>query len=363
MKIGIVGLPLSGKTELFEALTGVAGDPAAGPVAEGREKRAVVKVPDPRLDRLTEIFKPEKMTPAGVEYIDFAGLRISEEGKQGFSNQFLATARTSDALLVVVRAFRGTSVPHPLKSVDPVRDLKAVETEFILGDLAIVETRMDRLAKEMKSRKNDRDAREMKVLSACRAHLEAEKPLRSMDFDREDEILIRGFRFLTQKPLVVAVNIDENDIAEEAAVGGKFAAWSGLPMTAVLCLSARLEKEIQQLSGEEADRFLRDFGLSQPARARLIAASYRLMGLISFFTVGSDEVKAWTVRAETPAVQAAAAIHSDIERGFIRAEVVGYEDFIERASLLRCKNEGTLRLEGKDYPVSDGDIVNFRFAV
>ncbi len=363
MKIGIVGLPLSGKTELFEALTGVEGGAAAGLSGNGRERRAVVKVPDPRLDRLTEIFEPEKKTPAGVEYMDFAGLQVSEEGKQGFSNQFLATARTSDALLVVVRAFRDSSVPHPLKTVDPVRDLRAVETEFVLSDLVLIENRMDRLAKEMKSRKNDKDIREMKVLTACRAQLEAEKPLRLIEFEREDELLIRGFRFLTQKPVVVAVNIDEDDIAGEAVIGEKFSAWRETPLTAVLCLSARLEKEIQQLPPDEAGRFLQDFGLAEPARAKLIALSYKLLGLISFFTVGSDEVRAWTVRADTPAVQAAAAIHSDIERGFIRAEVVGYDDFIERASLLRCKNEGALRLEGRDYPVSDGDIVNFRFAV
>jgi ribosome-binding ATPase len=363
MKIGIVGLPLSGKTELFEALTGAAGPLGAGMSGGGQEKRAVVKVPDTRLDRLAEIFQPEKTTPAGVEYIDFSGLQVSEDGRQGFSNQFLGTARASDALLVVVRAFEDARVPHPLKTIDPVRDLRAVETEFILSDLAIIESRMDRLAKEMKSRKNDRDVREARVLAACRASLEEEKPLRLIAFDREDEILIRGYRFLTQKPLIVAVNIDENDIAGEAAVAEKFAAWRGLPMTSVLCLSARIEREIQQLSEEEASQFLRDFGLAHSARARLIAASYRLMGLISFFTVGSDEVKAWTVRANTRAVQAAAAIHSDIERGFIRAEVVGFDDFIGRASLLRCKNEGALRLEGKDYPVSDGDIVNFRFAV
>jgi ribosome-binding ATPase len=363
MKIGIIGLPLSGKTELFEALTGSAAESASRAAAGGQERRAVIKVPDARLQRLSEIFKPEKTTPAGVEYVDFSGLQVSEEGHHGFSNQFLGSARTADALLVVVRAFGDESVPHPLKSVDPVRDLRTIEAELILSDLAIVESRIERLEKEMKSRKNDRDAREMRLLAECRTRLEEEKPLRMFPFEREDEILVRGFRFLTQKPFIVAVNIDENDIAREEAILAQFEAWRSLPLTAVLCLSARIEKEIQQLSPEEAAQFLGDFGLSSAARARLIELSYRLMGLISFFTAGSDEVKAWTIHADTRAVQAAGVIHSDIERGFIRAEVVAYDDFISRESLPKCKTEGVLRLEGKDYPVKDGDIINFRFAV
>jgi ribosome-binding ATPase len=364
MKIGIVGLPLSGKTELFEALTGAKG--AAGSsftAGSGPERRAVVKVPDERLEKLSSLFHPKKTTPAAVEYIDFAGLQVSEEGRQGFSNQFLGTARTADALLVLVRAFTDERVPHPLKSVDPVRDLKAVETEFILSDLAIVESRMERLAKQAKSQKNERDLRELRILERCRAFLEEEKPLREFAFEREDEVLVRGFRFLTQKPLIIVVNIDEGAISAEADVRSLFAGRAGGVGTEILCLSARIEREIQQLSAEEASQFLKDFGLSHSARARLIATSYRLLGLISFFTVGEDEVKAWTVPAATRAVQAAGAIHTDIERGFIRAEVVSYDDFIVRESLVKCKSEGTVRLEGKDYPVSDGDIVNFRFSV
>ncbi|HEX2695592.1 MAG TPA: redox-regulated ATPase YchF [Acidobacteriota bacterium] len=364
MKIGIVGLPLSGKTELFEALTGAEGGPgAAFSVGNGQERRAVVKVPDERLERLSSFFCPKKTTSAAIEYLDFSGLQVSEEGRQGFSNQFLGTARTADALLVVVRAFTDERVPHPLKTIDPVRDLKAVETEFVLSDLAIVESRLERLAKQVKSQKNERDLRELRILERCRAFLESEKPLREFAFEREDELLVRGFRFLTQKPLIVVVNIDEGAISREAEVRDLFAGRAKGSGTEVLCLSARIEREIQQLSGEEASQFLKDFGLSHSARARLIATSYRLLGLISFFTVGEDEVKAWTVPAATRAVHAAGTIHSDIERGFIRAEVVSYDDFIVRESLVKCKSDGTVRLEGKDYPVSDGDIVNFRFAV
>ena len=364
MKIGIVGLPLSGKTELFEALTGAEGGPGpAFAAGNGQERRAVVKVPDERLDRLSSLFRPKKTTAAAVEYLDFAGLQVSEEGRQGFSNQFLGTARAADALLVVVRAFTDERVPHPLKAVDPVRDLRAVETEFVLSDLVLIESRMERLAKQAKSQKNERDLRELRLLERCRSFLEEERPLREFAFERDDELLVRGFRFLTQKPLIVVVNIDEGAISGEAEVRSLFGDRGAGAGTEILCLSARIEREIQQLSAEEASQFLKDFGLSHSARARLIATSFRLMGLISFFTVGEDEVKAWTVPAATRAVRAAGAIHSDIERGFIRAEVVSYDDFIVRESLVKCRTDGAVRLEGRDYPVSDGDIVNFRFAV
>ena len=364
MKIAILGLPLSGKTELFEALTGADGAcgqrPASG---NGRERRAVVRVPDERLERLSSLFKPKKTTPAAVEYVDFAGLPVSEEGRQGFSDELMGAARAADALLVVLRAFTDASIPHPLKSIEPLRDLKAVETEFVLSDLAIIEGRLDRLGKQAKSQKNERDLRELRLLERCRTFLEGERPLREFPFERDEELLVRGFRFLTQKPLILVVNIDEGAIAEETGVRELFPGRQPHPAVEALGLSARIEREIQQLPADEASRFLRDFGISHSARARLIETSYRLLGLISFFTVGEDEVKAWTVRDATRAVEAAGAIHSDIGRGFIRAEVVGYADFIARESLHRCRSDGALRLEGKDYPVSDGDIVNFRFAV
>ena len=215
----------------------------------------------------------------------------------------------------MVRAFTDERVPHPLKAVDPVRDLRAVETEFILSDLVLIESRMERLAKQAKSQKNERDLRELRLLERCKAFLEEEKPLREFAFERDDELLVRGFRFLTQKPLIVVVNIDEGAISGEAEVRSLFGDRGAGAGTEILCLSARIEREIQQLSVEEASQFLKDFGLSHSARARLIATSFQLLGLISFFTVGEDEVKAWTVPAATRAVQAAGAIHSDIERG------------------------------------------------
>ena len=360
MKICLVGLPLSGKSALFSALTGQAAAPAS---TKGPEQIAVVKVPDDRIEVLNEIFKPRKKTPAAIEFTEIAGLAAGEPRKTGLSEQFLARLRAADALLCVVRAFADPSLPHPLESVDPLRDMRALETEFLLADLAIVEGRMEKLAKQIAAKKSERDVRELAVLGRCRERLEAETPLRWAEFTPDDETLLRGYRFLTQKPLIVAVNLGEGDVGREAEFLAPFAPWAEGPHSAVIGLSARLEMEIRQLPESEARAFLADFGIGRPALDRLIATSFRLMGLASFFTVGSDEVKAWTIREGTRAAQAAGVIHSDIERGFIRAEVVPFEDFAVCRSLPECRTAGSLRLEGKDYPVRDGDIINFRFAV
>jgi hypothetical protein len=263
----------------------------------------------------------------------------------------------------VVRAFTDPAVPHPLDSIDPARDLRLLETELLLSDLAVVEAREERLAKQIAAKRSDADVRELEVLKTCRALLESEIPLRRADLKPEEEKLLRGYRFLTIKPLIVAVNLGEDDIGREADALAPFAPWTELERTAVIGLSARLEMEIRQFPEDEALTLLADFGLADTALNRLIATSFRLLGLASFFTVGSDEVKAWTIREGTRAAQAAGTIHSDIERGFIRAEVVPFEAFAECRSLPECRTAGTLRLEGRDYPVRDGDIINFRFAV
>ena len=360
MKICIIGLPQSGKTALFGALTGARPEDAG---AKSPEPVAVVKVPDDRVEALTSVFKPKKKTHASIEFSEVPGLSAGEARKASFSEQALGKLRAADALLCVVRGFRDPSVAHPLDSIDPVRDFRHIEAELLLSDMAVMENRLERLAKQIAAKKSDRDVRERSVLERCRAFLESEIQLREADLTPDEEMLIRGFRFLTQKPLIVAVNIDEDDIAREAEILEPFRGWSDRTNTAVFALSARLETEIRQLPEDEAARFLRDFGIERPARAKLIATAYRLMGVVSFFTVGSDEVKAWTIREGTPAARAAGAIHSDIERGFIRAEVVAYENFIARGSIPECRTDGTLRLEGKEYPVRDGDIINFRFAV
>jgi GTP-binding protein YchF len=360
VKICLIGLPQSGKSSLFGALTGLGPEEAA---AKGAEPVAVVKVPDARLDRLTAVYKPKKQTYASIEFSELAGLTSGEPGQAAFTEQALGKLRTADALLAVVRAFRDPAVAHPLETIEAPRDLRHIEAELLLADLAVIEGRLEKLVKQIAAKKADRDIREKAALEKCRASLEAETPLRRVGLTPDEELALRSYRFLTQKPLIVALNLDEEDIAGEGAALAPFRPWAEGTSSAVIALSARLEREIRQLPEEDARRFLQDYGIERPARDKLIATAYAMMGLISFFTVGPDEVKAWTIRAGTPAVQAAGVIHSDIERGFIRAEVVAFADFEAAGGMQECKSAGTLRLEGKDYPVRDGDIINFRFAV
>jgi GTP-binding protein YchF len=360
VKICIVGLPQSGKSSLFSALTGASTDSA---LARGTDPVAVVKVPDPRLEWLASIFEPKKKTAAAIEFVELQGISAGDDRQTAFSEQFLGKLRTADALLAVVRSFRDPAVPHPLGKVDPRRDLAALETEFLLSDMSIVENRVDRLRKQVAAKASDRDVRELAALEKCRTTLDAETPLRELALSDDEENLLRGFRFLTRKPLIAAVNLDEDEIRREAEVLAPFMDWACRPRVAAVGLSACIESEIRQLSDKDAPQFRSDFGIESSALDRLIATTYRMMGLISFFTVGSDEVKAWTVSDGTVATRAAGVIHSDIERGFIRAEVVSYEHFVVRGDLAGCRTDGTLRLEGKAYPVRDGDIINFRFAV
>ena len=359
MKICIVGLPRSGKSSLFSALTGASTETAA---SKGADPIAVVRVPDPRLEKLAAIFEPKKKTAAAIEFVELQGISTGDPKQTTFSEQFLGKLRTADALLAVVRSFRDPAVPHSLDTIDPRRDLAALETEFLLSDLAIVESRIDRLRKQIAAKKSDRDVRELAALETCKAALDSETPLRRIDLTEDEETLLRGFRFLTLKPLIAVVNLDEDEIRRESEILAPFVDRTSEARSAVgLC--ARLESEIRQLPDQDAPQFRSDFGIGSPALDRLIATAYRMMGLISFFTVGSDEVKAWTVSDGTVATRAAGVIHSDIERGFIRAEVVSYEHFIARGDIAGCRTDGTLRLEGKAYPVRDGDIINFRFAV
>lgn len=362
MKIGIVGLALSGKTTLFNALTGSEVDTTAFMGGKTEAHQAIVYVPDDRLELLNDIFKPKKKVPAIIDYIDLAGLTTAENKKHGFSDQFLGQVRTVDALCVVVRAFPNENIPHPLDSIDPVRDYLSVEAEFILGDLAIIENRLSRLERQMRAKKTDQDVKEHALLTRFREFLETEKPLRMMHMSADEEFMIRGYRFLTLKPVIIVVNIDEKNISN-AGITKQFEQQEKQELTRVIAVSAQIEMEILRLSEDEAEMFRQDLGIDRPVMHELIRTSYDLLGLVSFFTVGEDEVRAWTIEQNTHAPQAAGAIHSDFERGFIRAEVVHYDEFIRRKSLAVCRTDGVLRLEGKDYIVKDGDIINFRFAV
>jgi ribosome-binding ATPase len=362
VKIGLVGLSLSGKTTLFNALTGAMVQTASFMGGKNEIHQAIVAVPDERLNVLNDIFNPKKKVPATIEYLDFAGLSATEDKKQGFTDQFLGQLRTVDALCVIVRNFENEGVPHPLNTLDPKRDLGIIEAEFILSDLAIIENRLQRLEKQMRTQKLDQDVREQAVLLSYKEWLESEKPLRWLEVAAEDEQIIRGYQFLTLKPLIIVLNINEKDIRNTEIVK-PLESWNAYKSTSVVAISAQIEMELGQLSAQEAQDFQQDLGITQSAMATLIRTSYDLLGLMAFFTVGEDEVRAWTIRHHTTAPLAAGAIHSDFERGFIRAEVVHYDDFILHKTMAKCRSEGVLRLEGREYIVKDGDIITFRFAV
>lgn len=362
MQIGIVGLPNSTKTTLFNALTHSQLETALTSSGKVEVHTASVEVPDPRVDVLSEMFKPRKTTYARVQYNDVAGLRASG-GKEGaLSGQLLNALSQSDALLHVVRAFEDDKVPHPDGSVNAVRDLAALEFEFLISDLGIVERRLERLAHDL-SRKGSypersQDQAELELLEKLRIALESEQPIRSLQLSDGELRILKGFQFLTAKPSLVALNVGDDGSEDPGEIALRIS-----PADKVVCLHGALEMEISQLSREDADLFLSEYGIQEPGLNRMIRLNYELLGLQSFFTVGEDEVRAWTIPQGATAVEAAGAIHSDLARGFIRAEVVSYQDLIEAGSLGEARNRGKLRLEGKEYIVQDGDVLNIRFNV
>lgn len=361
MKTAITGLANSGKTTIFNALTGLGADTAAYAGSSAKPNIGVVKVPDERVDKLSEIFKPKKIAYATVEFVDFAGLK---PGDAKHNKAVFDHIKDADALLHVVRAFEDGSVPHPVGSVDARRDVKAVESEIVFIDFDLVEKRLDSMEKLQKKGQAHFDMEEKKALDKCRAVLEQEEPLSTVDFTQTELQAIRHLQFLTMKPEVVVVNASEEQVsgggAREGMLEGLFAGQTPPP---VLTVCAKVEMELSEFEPEEAEMFLLDLGEKEPATNRVIRATYGALGLISFFTVGSDEVKAWTVRKGQNALEAAGKIHSDIQRGFIRAEVVGYWEFISSGGLLEAREKGLLRQEGKTYLLKDGDIINFKFNV
>jgi GTP-binding protein YchF len=359
MRIGLFGFPQTGKTALFRLLTGHAASPHHA--VRGETQLGVARVPDPRLYRLAEMYGPKKTTPATVEYMDLVGVQKGEAADVLPLDQL----RSVDALAHVVRAFRDEAVPHVEGTVDPARDASTMETELLLADHTIAERRLEKLELALKKTHKDEDRKELELLRRCLAAIEREEPLRNLDLPEDDEKRLRGYTFLTLKPLLVIVNADEADAArlKEGAAGFGLEGMAGRPHTEVVALSARIEAEIAELPPADAAAFMADLGIQEPALDRCIRASYHLLGRMSFFTVGEDECRAWTIRHGTPARKAAGTIHSDIERGFIRAEVVRYEDLVAAGSWAACRDRGTLRLEGKDYVFQDGDVTNFRFAV
>ena len=355
MQLGITGLAKTGKTTLFNLLT--SSHESTEKFAKSTEPHiAVTKVPDARLDALAKLFKPKKFTPATIQFVDIPGV----EHHSGSFDHNLDQLRDVDALVHVVRGFRDPEILHPEGSVDPVRDIASLDLELILADLDLIERRLERLRQNEKRGLTAEEKRERQLLDeTVRPALEDETPVRQLELDPDDRRKLRGLHLLSAKPMLVVLNVDESDLAGNA---------TATPVepgerAEVVVMSLLIEEEIAQLPIEEQQDFLAALELEQASLDRAIRAAYHLLGLISFFTVGEGEVRAWTIRRNTTAQRAGREIHSDIERGFIRAEVVPWDELLERGSLNACKEAGTLRLEGKEYVVKDGEIAHFRFNV
>jgi ribosome-binding ATPase len=366
MQIAIVGLAGSGKTTVFNTLT--RGHAETGGFGGLTLNVGVVKVPDERLDRLAEIFHPKKIVQADVTYVDLPAPPASSEGHVGTEElpaEHLARLRDSDALLHVVRAFEDPSVPHPDGSVDPARDLERLDLEFILADLAMVDRRLDRLTtagRHGTPAEREANEREEVILRKLKVGLDAGRPIRDSGLDPDEAKAVRGFRFLTEKPVLVLLNIGEGDIAAAPALVDRIAGSYGHEHALVEALSAKIEMELGELEPDEATAFMEELGIAESGLGRVIHLSYRLLGLISFLTAGPDEVRAWPVPDGSSAVDAAGAIHTDLARGFIRAETVAYDDLVTLGSLAEARKAGRLRSEGKTYRVRDGDVIEILFS-
>ena len=361
MEIGITGLPSAGKSVVFNALSRARVPVATYSTITSEPNRAVVKVPDNRLTALAELFQPRKVTPAEVRYVDVAGLTQGVSGDSQ-ATQLLAHLRNCDALVVVARAFANESVAHPLGTIDPERDLDTIATELLLADLGVVEKRLERLEKEVRHGKGteaERQTREREytLLQAIQAALAEGKPARTVSLDPADEKLLRGYGFLTLKPWLILLNTDDSG-ADPALVERVRARWEDAA-TKVAAIAGRLEMDLAELSPEEAAEFLSAWDVAEPALDRVIQLSYQLLDRISFFTVGEDEVRAWTVKRGATAVDAAGAIHTSIAKAFIRAEVVRYDELLDCGSLAEARKRGLLRSEGRTYVIRDGDVAHF----
>ena len=355
MKTAIIGLPMVGKTSLFTILTGVHQETRIGATAA---RTGVAKVPDPRLEELARLFEPPKITHATVEYVDMPA--ISKEHLRDPS--YLASLRVVDAFAHVLRLFPDETVPHEKGSVDPVRDLEDVETELILSDLVVVEKRLERVEKDRKKIKNPELDHEFSLLEKCKAMLEANQPLRQLELDAEEEKRIRGFQFLSQKPMLYVLNLGEAEAGKlhEREKEYREGPLAGRKQTSVTAVCGKIEAELAELPAADQRDYLASYGLTESGLERLISATYSLLGLMSFLTAGETEVRAWTIPVHSTAVKAAGAIHSDFEKKFIRAEVVNWKALVDHSGYPGVREKGLLRLEGKEYIVKDGDVLVIR---
>lgn len=358
MQIGIVGLPQSGKSTLFQTITKTHLDPAS--MAKVETHQSIIKIPDERLDKLTEIFQPKKKTNATIEVLDVVGLHKGDSGSTQFTSNFLGKVKTNDALIQVVRLFKNEMVPHPDGSVNMMRDIDAFETEFIFSDLAIIEKRIDAVKKQIQKIQDDKLKRELPLLEKCYGILQEEKPLRDAHLTGDELRILSSFQLLSVKPMLIALNLDETQISETGNYLDELAKKKLSKHTKALFFFGKIEQEMSELSDKEAAIFMKEYGIKESALNSIIREAYDLLGLQSFFTCGETECHARTIKKGSNAHEAAGEIHTDFYNKFIRAEVVGYDDFMKAGTFAKAKELGTWKLEGKEYIVKDGDIMIIR---
>lgn len=358
MQIGIVGLPYSGKSTLFQTITKTLLDP--NELTKSETHQAVIKVPDDRLEKLTEMFNPKKKVNAVIDVVDVVGLQKGDSGSTQFTGNFLAKVKTNDALVQVVRLFSNEAVPHPDGSINMLRDIDSFETEFIISDMTLIEKRIENIKKQIMKTNDDKLKREVPLLEKSLELLQNETALRDYNFTKDELLILKTYQLLSIKPMLIALNLDESQIHDTEKYLDELSKKKPGQNTRALCFFGKIEMEMAELSEDDAKIFMTDYGIKESALDGLIRESYDLLGLQSFFTVGEDECRAWTIKKGMNAQESSGEIHTDFFKKFIRAEVVSYDDYVELGSFPKAKEAGKWRLEGKEYVVKDGDIISVR---